>query len=91
MGAPAETEGDDEALNEPCALCAARESVDAAVVRSGVDQITIVCTYTRAPLETAAVESTKALIVRGGLITRGHGGSREDAIVDALQNAGIDL
>ena len=75
-----------------CALCAARSSVDAALVRSGVQQVTLVAKYTRVRFGDAAVETAKVWITfADGRIGQGEGHSREDAIVAALEHVGVSL
>lgn len=82
---------DDTLVGERCALCGARASVDAALVREDVELVTIVVRFTRTKFG-AAVESAKALITfAGGRVERGDGHSREEAICNALESAGVSL
>jgi hypothetical protein len=83
--------GDDDTVAAHCALCAARARVDELVSRAGVDRLTLVSNYRRVPFDRASIEETSALLARGGLITRGQGSSREEAIVSALAEAGFEL
>lgn len=83
--------GDDD--TEPsirCLQCAARANLESAAMRAGVERITTVSEYRRPPISRCAVESTKALLcLPGGVIARGDGHSREDAIASALEQAGV--
>jgi hypothetical protein len=82
--------GDDDTINRLCALCAARANVDAALVRAGVEMVTVVARYTRTRFGTAAVERAKAILTfPAGSTQVGEGHSREEAIVNALELAGL--
>lgn len=84
--------GDDDTQNRHCALCSARASVDAAIVRLGVERITLVVEYRRPRFGTAALERAKAIInLLGGKLAQGEGSSREEAIVNALESVGVGL
>lgn len=84
--------GEDDTLSEHCPLCAARANVDAALVRSGVQRVTLVVEYQRPRFGASALERAKAFIsLIGGKIAQGEGGSREEAIVNALESAGMGL
>lgn len=84
---------DDTQPGVHCALCAARANVDAAIIRAGASQVTIVITYKRTPFASTVVESSKALITFGdhrGTVM-GRGGAHEEAIVDALTQGGVSV
>jgi hypothetical protein len=84
--------GDDDTQDRPCALCAARAHVDTALVRAGAERITLVVEYSRALVGRGVTESAKAFVSLGGdKIVRGDGHSREEALVNALEHAGVSL
>jgi len=84
--------GDDDTQNKHCPLCAARAGVEAALVRSGVERITLVVEYRRPRFGTSALERAKAFInLLGGRLAQGEGSSREEAIVNALESVGVGL
>lgn len=89
---PVQVGGDDETIDSYCALCAARANVDGAVVRAGVERITVVVDIQRPRVGPHAVSRAKALVCFiGGHITIGEGASHEEAIVNALAVKGVAL
>lgn len=84
-------EGDADTLSELCPLCAARAQVDALAHRSGVIRATFVCSFVRPRPGMASVEEWSAYVcLDGELVGKGKGHSREEALFDALKNAGVD-
>lgn len=84
--------GDDDTLPGLCALCSARSSVEIALVRAGVERITIVTDYKRTEKGKPPHETSKVILcLAGGVFARGDGGSREEAILRALEDAGVTL
>lgn len=84
--------GDEDTIDEHCALCAARANVDAALVRSGAERVTIVSSYVRTRIGPVALERSKAIVcLVGGGLFKGEGHSREEAIFNALESAGAKV
>lgn len=84
--------GDDDTQpgGAPCPVCVARAGLESAAVRAGVERITTVSDIVRPRTGGAAVERAKALVcIAGGTIVQGEGASREDAIANALEQAGV--
>jgi hypothetical protein len=90
MAACADVGADDDTLSDRCLLCAARSSVDAALVRAGAEQVTIVIRYRRPRVGRSALEGASAIVAfLDGSMARGEGDSREEAILEALHAAGV--
>lgn len=90
--------GDDDTHVSYCLMCGVRGAVDEAIVRAGVERLTLVVEYVRtgrlkggiAIVNGAAVEQARChLALHGGRILHGVGSAREDAIVDALFKGGV--
>lgn len=84
---------DPEASTEDatCRRCAVAARVDLAISRAKVTHITVVSRYVRAGLG-GLVEEARAFLTRSdSVILRGEGHSRDDAIVDALRQGGVEL
>lgn len=76
--------GDADTVDRYCPLCAAREGVEARIVRAGVERITLVVTYERPSIGPYALQRTVADLTAGRRKAGGRGSSIEEAIVLAL-------
>lgn len=66
-------------------------SVDAALVRVKALRVNVVSVYEWPRAGRAVLEHSKAVVTLPTGIMRGEGSSREDAIVNALERAGVEL
>ena len=78
-----------DTLERFCVLCAARQRVEAELVRAGVTRATVVLDYLRTKVGPHAVQRATAILAFvDGAIERGAGSSLEEALVDALDRSG---